>query len=354
MTTTLEQCLNDLEERIDESVEAELRRQWKQFCRLEFRGDMFSPSRPAMNPPKFAWPVVRTNEILADFDKMALQQFAGCSGSLEAGNGFPLMVRCNYGTPIMPVLFGAELFVMPEEMDCLPGSRPIGGGTDAIKALLDRGEPSLDHPYAQKVLEMGRRFMAVKRAHPKIGRWVDVYHPDLQGPMDVLEMIWGSDIFVALYEEADLVHAMLDLVCRTYGRFMRAWEALCPPPPPGDPAGHWGLMHPGRIMLRDDSAMNLSPEMFRQFILPYDQRLLEEFGGGAIHACGKVDHWAPLLGEMKGLKAFNMSQPHLNDMEIVWQSTVDKGLVIVDVDSAAARAAIAAGRNLHGRVNCRK
>jgi len=49
---------------------------------------------------------------------------------------------------------------------------------------------------------------------------------------------------------------------------------------------------------RIDPAMNLSPGMVSEFALPYDQRLLDAFGG-AVHFCGRGDHYGviPCLGK---------------------------------------------------------
>jgi hypothetical protein len=147
-----------------------------------------------------------------------------------------------------------------------------------------------------------------------------------------------------------LVHALLKLVTETYIRFMSEWEKIVPPK--GTHAAHWGLLHKGRIMLRDDSAMNLSPEMFDTFIRPYDQRLLSVFNGGVIHFCGRGDHYIASLSEMTGVNGVNVSQPHLNDMERIFQNTVDKGIPLLGLRRDAADAALARGRDLHGRVHC--
>jgi hypothetical protein len=147
------------------------------------------------------------------------------------------------------------------------------------------------------------------------------------------------------------VHALLDRVTETYARFMRQWEALIPPR--DGLAAHWGMLHRGRLMLRDDSAMNLPPEMFDEFIRPYDQRLLAEFGGGVVHFCGRGDHYIRSLTEMNGLFAVNLSQPEYNDMERIFRHTVDRGIPLIGFSRAAAEAALAQGRDLHGWVHCR-
>ena len=104
-------------------------------------------------------------------------------------------------------------------------------------------------------------------------------------------------------------------------------------------------------MLRDDSAMNLSPAMFDEFVRPYDQRLLDEFGGGAIHFCGKGDHYIDRLPQMDGVYAVHMSQPEYNDMERMLAHTVDAGINLIGLEPGAAREVLASGRDLRGRVH---
>jgi len=341
--------LEDLEHRIDPAVEDALWQEWRTFCEGEFQGDLFSPRRATQSAPGLAWPAVRVNEALDDYDRMLLQQLAGCSGTLKSGGGAVLNVRCNYGSSILPSLFGVKLFVMDDVYNTLPTSEPIEGGTDGIRALLDRGLPDLAAGYGAQVMEMGRRFRDLLADYPKVARYVKVYHPDMQGPMDVCEVLWGSGIFLELFDNGALVHQLLDLVCETYVAFRRQWLEIMPTE--GDYDTHWGMMHRGHIMLRDDSAMNLSPEMFAEFIAPYNQRLLTACGGGADHFCGRGDHYLEQLTALDGLHAINMSQPEYNDMEAIYRHTVDKGIPIIGLSRTEAERALAAGRDLHGLVH---
>jgi len=344
----LERCLEDLEERIDPHQEQRLLAEWREFADGRFEGELFCPRRSEPAPPRVKWPKVSVNEALADFDAMALQQFGECSQRLANAEGYLLNVRCNYGTSIMPLLFGTERFIMPEEMDTLPTCRPLGD-VDAIKRIVAAGMPDLRGGDGARVMEMGIRFAAVCKVYPNIGRYVHIYHPDLQGPMDIVELLWGSSLFYALYDMPDLVHELLELVTETYIAFMREWQKIVPP---GDGhSAHWGLLHRGHIMIRDDSAMNLSPEMFDEFVRPYDQRLLDEFGGGAIHFCGRGDHYIARMCEMRGLHAVNLSQPEMNDMETIFRHTVDRGINIIGLERRTADEAMARGRPLRGLVH---
>jgi hypothetical protein len=341
--------LDDLEARIDPAEEECLLQEWIAFGDGRFSEPVFAPRRSAPCPPGIAWPRVSVNAALADFDAMALQQFGGCSDMLADGSGLLLNARCNYGSSILPSLFGVEPFIMDEAMDTLPTSRPIND-VNAIRRLLERGVPDLYSGWGAQVLEMGRRFAEIAREYPNIGRYVFIYHPDLQASLDTCEVLWGASIFYALYDQPELVHALLELVTETYVRFMRAWHEIIPVQTRS--SVHWGFGHQGTLMLRDDSAMNLSPRMFGEFVEPYDQHLLDVFGGGAIHFCGRGDHYIAQMGALRGLHAINLSQPELNNMETIFTNTIDRGINLLGLKREAAEAALARGRNLHGRVHC--
>ncbi|MFC1452118.1 hypothetical protein ACFLSJ_02085 [Verrucomicrobiota bacterium] len=346
----IERYMEDLEARIEPEVEDELLCRWRAFLDGQFRDGLFVPERRQKAGPRVEWPHVLVNDAMEDPEKMALQQLKTCSYKLACGNGLPLSVRANYGTAILPSLFGAELFVMDRETDTLPTTWPLPGGEEGIRACIDRGIPDARAGLGGKVLDTTAYYLDLMRSYPRVRRYVHVYHPDVQGPMDVCEMLWGSSLFLALIETPELVKTLLELVTGAYADFMREWMALVPPA--GDYAVHWSIMHKGCIMLRDDSAMNLSPSMFEEFIRPFDQRLLTEFGGGAIHFCGRGEHYIPHLGVMEDLHAINLSQPECNDMETIFRHTVDRGLAVIGLQREAGEKALREGRDLHCLVHC--
>jgi len=340
--------LDDLERRILPQQEKELKKSWRMFSEGKIEGQYFNPHRPVKSAPGITWPEVKVNPALEDFNMMALQQLGACSTDLAEGTGNLLNVRCNYGTAILPSLFGLEIFVMDDEMNTLPTTRPASS-LDQVKAIIDQGVPELINGYGKKVFEMGEYFVELFDHYPNIKQHIQVYHPDIQGPMDGCELIFGSKLFLSLYDSPDLIKTCLDLVCETYVSFIRNWIKLHPFQPGGN--AHWGMYHRGNLMLREDSAMNLSGEMVQEFILPYDQLLLDEFGGGAIHFCGKGDHFIEILANMDGVWAFNLTQPELNDMNRIFRNTIDQGIPIVGLPLHAVEKAVNEGRDLHGLVH---
>ena len=318
--------LEDIERRIDPEAEEDLTRQWEDFLFDRFTGDIFSPKRKKCSPPTVPLPKININDAVADYDLMLQKELAGVSHALDTPNQ-SLCVRANWGTGILSSLFGAEIFIMPYENDTLPTTRVLGG-TDAMQRLIDGGVPDLEGGFGKQVLEFGKIVRELFSHYPKISKYVEVYHPDLQGPLDICELLFGEEMFYAMYDDEELVHGVLSTVTDTYVAFMERWHSLFPPK--GDVSVHWPfLRHRGTLLIRNDSAMNLSPEFYKEFSVPYDGRLLSHFGGGAIHFCGRGDHYVGELAKLDGLYAINMSQPHYNDMETIYQSTVDRGIKIL-------------------------
>jgi hypothetical protein len=326
MATEITLWLDKLESAVDLDWERRKLDIWKRF--LDFKptkGGFRISTRDGGSQPG-EWPKVLVNEAINDMGKMLLQQLApvynaACLRTLEIPN-----IRCNYGTGILASLFGPELFWMDSALDTLPTVKPFGDEA-VIDKLLDAGVPSLQTGFGGKTFETAEFFKTAIAPYPKLCEVVWIYHPDLQGPVDIMELLWGSEMYVAFYSNPGKIKAFLDLITRTYIEYMKAWLRIVPEKDAVYFA-HWARLLKGHIMLRDDSIVNLSPEMYAEFVKPYDERLLKEFGTGAIHSCGHIDHCVDIMTDSTVLTALNMSQPELNDMKKIHKATVGKGKIL--------------------------
>jgi hypothetical protein len=346
---SLDTYLKDIEIRLIPEQEEQLLADWRTFARGEGKEPFFSPVRAKKPAPAIDWPEININDAIEEDELMVISQFARVSQQLEHGFGGLLTVRSNYGVGIVPSLFGAEPFIMPREMDTLPNVKPLAGGEPTLSAIAESPVPDFTEGHGPAVFRVGTIYEEIYSRYPRIAEYIRTDHPDCQGPMDILELLWGSDMFLALYDRSDLVHALLEKITQVYIAFLDTWFGLSPRK--DELHSYFGNAHLGSICVRDDSAMNLSPEMYAEFIMPYNDRVLTHFGGGAIHSCGKVDHFTPHLTKMKDLHAFNMSQPEYNDMETVYQNTVDKRLPVIGLRYETVRESVHRGRDLKGLVS---
>lgn len=327
--------LEDLERRIDPESEDDYNGQWESFLYDRFNGDIFKPQRKNIVAPLEDIPSININDAVEDYDLMLQSELGRASSALNSTGRIPC-IRANYGTGIMTSLFGAEIFVMPYKNNTLPTTRSFDD-TDAIKEIIERGVPDLSSGFGKRVIEFGEICAELFEEYPKVKKYVTVYHPDLQGPLDICELLWGCEMFYAMYDEPETVHGMLSLITETYIKFMEKWQTMFKPSRVMNP--HWqNLYHKGEILLRSDSAMNLSPELYKEFSVPYDKKLLDRFNGGAVHFCGRGDHYIGILCELPNVYGINMSQPHLNDMEIIYKATVDKGIKMLAFNKDRAEA----------------
>ncbi len=322
--------LADIENRIICEVEDDFIEQWKSFWNGENNDVIFTPKRKIISESGIELKNIKINDAIENLDLMLAMQLEGVSRALGSTNQ-ALSIRANYGTGIMTTLFGAELFLMPYEQNTLPTTLPVGD--ENIRSIVSKGIPSIHEGLGRRVFDFGELCREVFKEYPKIEKYVVVYHPDTQGPLDIADLLWGSDIFYALYDDPDLVHELMKLVTDTYKVFLDKWLEMYPTRPAINV--HWDYWTKGTICLRNDSAINLAPEQYAEFALEHDKHLLKYYGGGMLHYCGKGDHFVGLLTDSEDLYGVNLSQPHLNDMEKVYGATILRGKKLLDLSPAA-------------------
>jgi hypothetical protein len=90
-------------------------------------------------------------------------------------------------------------------------------------------------------------------------------------------------------------HALLRLVTDTYIALMRSSRRSSGTM--RKDSCRMGILYRGGVVLRNDTAVNLSREMYEEFVQPYDRLVLDAFGGGSMHYCGRADQWvSSMLG----------------------------------------------------------
>ena len=272
--------------------------------------------------PDQDWPLYAYNDTFADRDKMLLDQLRGPFLHNQLRDYHPMNIRSNYGTVILPSVFGLG-YQLTETS--LPWVHHLPDG-DAVRALIDRGVPDIKNGLGGRCFETAAYFREVLSRYPKLSKAISIYHPDLQGPLDVSHLIWGPDMFYALYDSPEVVHKLLSLVTETYRVFMRQWKAFTGEG--NDFTTHWNYFIKGGIMLRDDTAVTLSKRHYEEFVKPYDQALLDEFGG-CIHFCGRGMAFVESMCQSRNLYGINMSQPDWNDTPKVIDIAHSRRLVVV-------------------------
>ena len=319
----LARYLGKLEEKIDLEHQAHVRKVYERVFAFEEMDELpFIYADLEARASDKDWPIFAYNDEFQDPAKMLLNQLRNVFFAVQVRDYRPLNIRCNYGTVILPSIMGGSYQLTETSM---PWAHHLKS-RDEIRRIIDAGLPDVENGLGKRCFDTASYYMEILSCYPKLKKAVSIYHPDLQGPFDVAHLLWGQDIFLALYDDPELVHSLLSLITETYRQFMRRWKSFIPEG--NDFTTHWQFYIKGGIMLRDDTAIMLSKKQYEEFVKPYDEALLEEFGG-CIHFCGRGDHLISSMSASNGLYGIHSSQPELNDISLLLSSTQNNKVVLL-------------------------
>ena len=139
-----------------------------------------------------------------------------------------------------------------------------------------------------------------------------VFGVNNQSPLDIAHQVRGEDPYLDMYNDPPFVHELLAACAEAFIAMARAfkrvlgeednesWDGACYRTGCGAAAA-------------DDTATALSPHLFAEFALPYDQRVFAPFAGGQVHFCGKAQHIIDGYLQAEEVRAINLGQPMLYD-----------------------------------------
>ena len=204
--------LDDIERRIDPEVEDDLYAQWKAFWNGEITAPVFTPERKKVTAIGTELKKININDALTDVELMLDRELEDVCRKLSSQSKV-LGIRANYGTGILSSVFGADIFMMDRIHNTLPTTR--ASPESELRKIVEKGRPDIMNGLGRKVFEFAEFLNEALKPYPKIRQFVRVYHPDLQGPLDICELLWGSGFFYALYDDPDFVHSFLSLITNT-------------------------------------------------------------------------------------------------------------------------------------------
>jgi uroporphyrinogen-III decarboxylase len=110
-----------------------------------------------------------------------------------------------------------------------------------------------------------------------------------------------TELCLDIYEDPDYVHLLMSFVTDASIARAKAWRRDAGMPVQFDPSEAYTLA--------DDAIALLSPDAYREFVLPYHQRIVREMGGSERtrwHLCGEVgQHFETLVTEF-GAESFDV------------------------------------------------
>lgn len=240
----------------------------------------------------FADPAV----MLADQERRLYQHL------LTVDDDFVPYVMPWFGTVVAASAFGCKVGFMPGQDPAVdPTWYPVQT-VDDVKAL------RVPDPTQDGLMPEVLRYLRHFREHSVLPIGIT----DCQGPLTTANQLMGYDTLIYLMDDDPVAaHHLMDTVTTALIRWVRAQKAVigdaddfCISDQQAYVGGQAG------IWLSDDDAPLVSPDFYREFVVPYNSRLLSEFGGGMVHYCGNATHHADNFLATDGLKGLHIFALH--------------------------------------------
>lgn len=150
---------------------------------------------------------------------------------------------------------------------------------------------------------------------------------DNQGPFNLVSEIIGRDIYLEVYDHANIVLDILKKITDISIDFVKWQKNLI-----GEPFdSHYNFQYrlTGGIRICEDNGLSLSPEHYEKFCKPFNEKLFAEFGGGVILLCGPPHHLIDNILETKGLKGIIYWSSDENDLIALHKKAAKKKVGIL-------------------------
>jgi uroporphyrinogen-III decarboxylase len=202
-----------------------------------------------------------------------------------------------YGTVVVPSAMGCPIVFGRGEEPAVAG--PVITEPAQVARLLPP-DPERDG-LMPRVLACIDHF----RAHSDL----PISFTDNQGPLNIaLNLVGLERLIYWMVDEPLVVHELMDLCTTVLVDWVRRQKERAGAPFDGGAFPHTIPLPQGcgGVWLSDDDSTVLSPELYREFVVPYNGRVLTAFGGGTIHYCGDGSHQLENLLATDGLVGLNV------------------------------------------------
>lgn len=341
MNESLKALLEHLSERVSVEAAREKRERFKRSLRYE---ETDRPPVICSYPlePEFPWQPFPHREIFDDPAKMLYNELihafeTSITYQDRVGDDLPFTIRANFGTIVIASLLGGHAEFRGDDP---PWVIPFDS-KEELNSVLERDPDTADvHGIGERVMETYHFYRETLAEYAELEEVIHVVLPDTQSPMDSAELLRGSDLFLDFYEDPEFVSTLLGQVAATQQSYLRRVKPLTRDDGDGFSHQH-ATMLKGNVLLRDDTTIMVSPEMYREIVAPRDEAVLSAVGGGGIHSCGTMEQLADSYLSLPSLKSIDFGQSELNDVDAIYAKARGKGVPLIRV--AASREELITG-----------
>ena len=207
-----------------------------------------------------------------------------------------------FGTVVAASAFGSKVQFPPRQDPAVdPHWYPVSTPEDVRRLQLPDPEKDGLMPEVLRFL----RYMTANSFLP-------VGYTDFQGPLTTANQLMGYDKLIYLMaDHPTAMHELMDKVTTALIDWVRLQKSVIGEAEDeviGDQQVYLGRNC--GVWFSDDDCVLMSPQSYREFVVPYNARILRAFNGGVIHYCGNATHQSENFLNTDGLLGINTYALH--------------------------------------------
>jgi len=242
----------------------------------------------------------------------------------ELKDDLTFTIRANFGTVVIASLFGG----LVEQRESNPPWIRHFETADEFKTIFEKDPLDFSQGICPQIIARYRFYHEVLADYPNLQKCIKIVLPDLQGSLDSLELLRGSEIYTDFIIDPEMVENGLRLMAEAQVGFARHLKPFITDGPDGFSHQH-AVTVKGNVLIRNDSAIMVSPEMYTTQVAPFDEYVLNGLGGGGVHSCGKIDFNVPEIFRLDSIKSFDFGQSYLNDVDSLYPFAREKKIPLL-------------------------
>lgn len=216
-------------------------------------------------------------------------------------------INSDIGTHIIPCAFGGKERMFEDGHKYLEGPI-IFSASDVDKIKTPKAMTSI----------LGKQIEFIEYLSDRTKGEYPIRIGDVQNPLGIAEMMWEtSDFYTSLIEEPEQVHKLLKIITEVVIEYVSKVKDVCKNLVPITWPLVWSPNNRG-VYIADDTMSMISPNMYEEYGVPYNNIISKEFGGLMLHSCTMKEEYFESIIKNEGLMSVNFAAQYSSDMKKIF------------------------------------
>ncbi|HQL64576.1 MAG TPA: hypothetical protein P5065_07530 [Candidatus Ratteibacteria bacterium] len=212
--------------------------------------------------------------------------------------------------PVLPLRYGSGIFA-----GMITGSIKFGANTSWIEPIGKTIDETIDFPWKKQNKFVDIALKGLEYSIKRLNNKCYVYLSGYSSPLELAFILRGSEIFTDIYINPEKLHILINRCDKALKWAYELIKTNIKNENYGTIAGYlW--MEKGLEFLSDDAAGLLSPRHYKEFGVPYTDKVFQRHSGGFLHLHTQAYHQMEAVSNMKHLTIHNW-RPDPNTPEAI-------------------------------------